>query len=171
MRIALIAKPGQADSGVGRYVYELERHLLALGHQVTMVHPVVPIPGWVARAVRRWTGLDLEAFFQNYAVWARYPPADLYHLTSQNLATLMLFRLPPGSVVVTVHDIIPWLGRDNPELRTYQHGFDALFDWLAIQGLKRATVFLAPSGHTRETLERIGIPSERVAVTPLAAEH
>ena len=55
MRIALIAKPRHANTGVGRYVIELERELGAQGHQITLVHPIVPCPAWVVRGVRRWS--------------------------------------------------------------------------------------------------------------------
>ncbi len=128
LRIALIAKPGHADSGVGRYTAELQAALEALGHEVILVHPVSPIPEVVARAIRRCAHWDLAAFFNNYPVWARYPQADVYHVTSQNLATLLLLRRPPGVTVVTVHDLIPWLTRHDPELRVYNHRLDAWFD-------------------------------------------
>ncbi len=155
MRVALIAKPDATGTGVGRYASELERALRALGHQVVVVHPIVPVPGWLSRILRRWIGIDIEAFFVNYPVWVRYPDADVYHLTSQNLASIMLVRPPPGKTVVTVHDIIPWLVRRNPELRVYRHWFDAMFDYLSLRGLKRADALVAVSEFTARSL--IGI--------------
>ena len=106
MRIVLIAKPGHENTGVGRYSIKLRAALQALGHEVLVVHPTVPLPGWLVRAVRRLLGWDLQAFFENYPVWARYPSADVYHITSQNLATLLFFQLSPIPTIVTVHDII-----------------------------------------------------------------
>ena len=73
MRIVLVSKPGHANTGVGRYAIELARHLRAEGHEVTEVHPVVPLPKWLVRLIRR-LGWDLNAFFNNYPVWASNPP-------------------------------------------------------------------------------------------------
>ncbi len=155
MRVALITKPGSTSTGVGRYAAELERALRSIGHQVAVVHPVVPVPGWLVRLLRRWPGIDVEAFLNNYPLWVRYPEADVYHITSQNLATIMLVRRPPGKTVVTVHDIIPWLVRHNPELRVYRHWFDETFDYLTLLGLKRADALVAVSEYTARSLNGI----------------
>lgn len=157
MIIALIAKPGHEDTGVGRYARELRATLEALGHDVHVVYPTVPLPDVLVRAVRRLLGWDLVAFFNNYPVWARYPRADVYHLTGQNLATLMLLRSPPGPTVITVHDIIPWLVRDDPELRVYDHRPAEWFDRLALAGLRRADRLIADSAFSKASLQRSGI--------------
>ena len=47
----MIAKPGHEDSGVGRYVSQLAKALEALGHQVTLVHPAVPVPVWLLKGI------------------------------------------------------------------------------------------------------------------------
>ena len=149
MRIALITKLGSAETGLGRYSTELARGLGALGHDVTIVHPIIPIPAWLSRQLRRWLGFDVDAFLQNYPIWVRYPSADVYHFTSQNLATLLLFRRPrSGRIVVTVHDVIPWTVRRDPELRVYRHKLDELFDFLALRCVKRADAVLAVSEYT-----------------------
>lgn len=170
MRVALIAKPGHADSGVGRYTAQLRAALEALGCEVMVVHPVAPLPAFVVRIVRRLLGWDLTAFFDNYPVWARYPRADICHVTSQNLATLLLLRRPPGKTVVTVHDIIPWLTRDDPELRAYDHRVAAWFDRLALVGLRRADSLLADSAFTRESLWEANVSVERASVVMLGVE-
>lgn len=170
MRIALITKPGHADSGVGRYTAQLQMALEALGHEVVVVHPTVPLPEVLARAVRRLLGWDLAAFFNNYPVWARYPRADIYHISSQNLATLLLLRRPPGKTVVTVHDIIPWLLRDDPALRVYDHRIAEWFDRLALAGLRRADGLIADSAFTQGTLWRAGMTIGDGALVKLAVD-
>ena len=152
MRIVLIAKPGHADSGVGRYTVALAEALRQTGHQVLLVYPRAPLPYALMRIVRRGLGWDLGAFFDNNPLWAAYPPADIYHLTSQNLASMLLIRRPPGRTVVTVHDIIPWLVRDNPELNVYHSQLHALFDRLALWGLKRADHLIADSSYSAVSL-------------------
>lgn len=154
MRIALIAKPGHEDTGVGRYTTQLRAALEALGHEVTVVHPTVPLPEVLVRTVRRLLGWDLAAFFDTYPVWVRYSRADVYHITSQNLATLLLMRHPPGRTVVTVHDIIPWLLRDDPVLSVYDHCIAEWFDRLALAGLRRADRLVADSDFTQRSLCR-----------------
>jgi len=166
MRVVLIAKPGHEATGVGRYTSELRKALEALGHEVIVVHPTMPLPGALVRGVRRLFGWDLEAFFENYPIWARYLKADIYHITSQNLATLLLTHHPPGKVVVTVHDITPWLVRDNPELRIYDHRVVAWFDRLALAGLRRADALVADSTFTQASLRQADV-SVKPAVIPM----
>jgi glycosyltransferase involved in cell wall biosynthesis len=154
MRVCLVVKPGHADSGVGRYAGELAEALRRAGLEVLVTHPVVPLPGWLLRLARRFLGLDLAAFFNNYPLWARYPQADIYHLTSQNLASLLWLRRPPGPVVVTVHDLIPWDTRHDPVLRVYRNRLEAWFDRLAIRGLADAQFLISDSEYTASVIRQ-----------------
>lgn len=169
MHIALIAKPGHLDSGVGRYTQEHKKALEALGHRVTVVHPIVLLPSWLLNAIRSWTGWDLAAFFYNYPVWTRYPQSDIYHFTSQNMATLLLTRRPPGKAIVTVHDIIPWITRYDQELQVYRHRLEALFDYLAVMGIRRADAVIADSDYTAHCLhkEQLISPDTYIAIVSL----
>jgi hypothetical protein len=152
MRIALISKPRHTDSGVGRYVQELEECLSTLGHEVVLVHPVVPFPQWLLRLIQRLSGWDLETFFNNYPIWIRYPVADIYHLTSQNLATITLFRKPPGQTLITVHDLIPWALRSDPHLQMYLHKVHIFFDWLALKRIGRIEWVISVSRFSMDVL-------------------
>ena len=170
MRIALIAKPGHENTGVGRYTAQLRAALEAQGHEVIVVHPTVPLPRALVQAVQRLLGWDLAAFFANYPVWANYPRADIYHITSQNLATLLLLRRPTGKTVVTVHDIIPWLVRHDPALRIYDHRAAKWFDRLALAGLRRADGLVADSTFTQESLRRADVAVEGSTVVVLGVQ-
>lgn len=152
MKIALIVKPGHADSGVGRYAHELEMALQSAGHQVILVHPTVPIPNWVLKLVKQYLGYDLLAFFLTYPIWISYPLADIYHFTGQNLATLLMFRRPKGKIVITVHDIIPWLVRNDRQLCLYRNIADRLFDRLANKQLLRSDFILTDSEYSKTSL-------------------
>lgn len=165
-RVALIAKPGPEGTGVGRYTAQLRAGLLAQGHEVIVVQPIVPLPAALVRAARRWLGWDLAAFFDNYPVWARYPRADLYHYTAQNLAALLLFRPPPGPAVVTVHDLTPWLARDDPEARGRRPRLEGAFDRLARAGLRRADELIANSAFAHDSLRRAGVVGGPGATVP-----
>lgn len=172
MRIGLVAKPGHPNTGVGRYVQILEGGLRHAGADTLRVAPLVPpLPSTAYAALRR-AGMDLRAFLTNYPVWADYPEADVYHFTSQNLASLLLFRRPPGNVVVTVHDIIPYMLRDNPRLSSYRTVADRLFDRLAMAGLERADRLLADSHYTKSCLvEYLETPPEKIEVVYLGIDH
>ena len=152
MRIALITKPGHADSGVSRYARELELSLLSLGHEVVQVHPVVPLPRWLLRLIHRLSGWDLKAFFNNYPIWIHYPEADIYHLTSQNMATITLFRKPPGPTLITVHDLIPWALRNDPLLQVYLNKMHKFFDWLTLKGISRIDWVISVSCYSADVL-------------------
>ncbi len=167
MKVALVVKPEHPDSGVGRYAAMLGDALRREGVQVYLVYPIVPLPGWFVRLVRQVLGWDMHAFFMNYPLWASYPKADLYHLTSQNLATLMLFHPPPGKTVITVHDIIPHQVRGDAELRVYKHFLDQWFDRLALYGLRRAVSLISVSTHSRDMLVKyLALHPNNVFVVP-----
>ncbi len=167
MRVALIVKPGHTDSGVGRYTSELGRALQQAGVKVVLAHPAVPLPGWLTRWIKDRLGWDLEAFFQTYPVWIRYPKGiDIYHFTSQNLASLLIFCPPSGKTIVTVHDIIPELTKDDKEINHFQNRFHAFFDRLSLLGLKKANMMVAVSEYTRNTvIDSLRVPPGKIQVT------
>ncbi|MCU0495372.1 MAG: glycosyltransferase family 4 protein, partial [Chloroflexaceae bacterium] len=163
VRTALIAKPGGPNTGIGRYVWMIKRGLAGTDVDVVSVRPSLP-PLWPAayRMLQR-SGLDVRTFLLNYPIWASYPAADVYHLASQNLASLLLFRPPPKPVIVTVHDIIPYMLRDHPHLSSYRTVADRLFDYWAMLGLRRADLLIAVSEYTRQCLiEHLHVAPERI---------
>jgi hypothetical protein len=169
LHIALVVKPGHPDSGVGRYAFQLESAMRLAGHQVDIVQPVLPLPSVILRLAKNLFGWDLAAFFYTYPLWARYPEAcDIYHFTSQNQATLLLFCPPPGPVVITVHDIIPFISRRDPEQRVYASRLHQWMDTLAMRGLKKARWLVADSDATRRDLvEKLGLNPASIQVVPL----
>lgn len=171
MRVALIAKPGQRQTGVGRYVGELTRALRAGGDDVVEVSTAPGIPRWMGTAATRLAHRDLESFITTYPVKVGYPDADVYHFSSQSLTSLLLICPPRGHVVATVHDIIPYLVRHSRQLSSYSHPFHRIFDFLAMQGLKRADLLLADSAWTRDTLiQELRIAADRVRVVHLGVD-
>jgi hypothetical protein len=152
MRIALITKPGHVDSGVSCYTRNLEYNLSSLGYEVVQAHPVVPLPRWLLKLIHNLSGWDLETFFNNYPIWIQYPDADIFHLISQNMATIILFRKPPGQTLITVHDLIPWDLRNNPPLRVYQNKVHKFFDWLALKGIRRIDWVISISSYSADVL-------------------
>lgn len=170
--VALIAKPGGPNTGVGRYVYHLQQGLRELNIRTTRVAPAVPPLPEVGYQLIKRLGADVPTFLRNYPVWANYPAADVYHITSQNLASLLMFRRPRGKVVVTVHDIFPYMLRADPRMGYYRTPADRLFDRMAMAGLKRADRLIAVSHYTKRTVvEHLGIAPERIDVIYEGIDH
>jgi glycosyltransferase involved in cell wall biosynthesis len=164
-RVALVMKRERVMTGLGRYAAELESGLAQLNHDTVRSYPTLPLPDTLANSIKRSTSLDLRAFFNNYPVIPRYPRAEIVHLTSQNLATLLAIRRPACPVVVTVHDILPYMLRDNPIFGSHQGRTDRLCDLTAMRGLRKADALIAISEFTKGCLvEHLGIPASRISV-------
>lgn len=165
MRVQLIAKREPGTTGTARYTRDLFQGLNDAGLNAQLTFPgraLIPAP--VQNGLKRFR-LDVEAFFSSYPLQASLDSATIYHLTSQMLATLLLFQRFPQPVVVTVLDIIPYLVRHRSELNTFRHPAEAMFYRLALNGLRRADALIAISEYTRQTLvEALGLPGERIHV-------
>ncbi|MBV9169164.1 MAG: glycosyltransferase family 4 protein [Chloroflexi bacterium] len=159
-------------TGTSRYVEQLTANLRQVGVRVERCSTQ---PGGAMRTVLnagRVFRLDLPTFFTTFPVRLRWPRADLYHLTTQTYAGVLVLSPPPGPVVVTVHDIIPYLLRNSRTLTHYTHAAHRIFDGLAMHGLRRAQALLADSEYTSHCLQsELGIPASRIHVVPLAVDH
>lgn len=170
MRLQLVTKPTSPRTGLGRYAAELEQGLRRAGVEVRRAEPRTRLPG-PATALGRRLGYDLATFVGSYPLRAETRPGWLTFLTSQTLATLLLTQRLPRPVVVMVHDILPYLLRDDPALRTYGHRVDRLMDAAAMRGLRRADHLVTNSEYTKRTVvETLGVPPERIEAIPLGVD-
>jgi glycosyltransferase involved in cell wall biosynthesis len=145
--------------------------LCEAGVDAVRVAPTLPSLPNVIYRLFHWLGRDLHAFLTNYPLWSRYPKADIYHLTSQTLASLLLLRRPKGRVIVTVHDIFPYMVYNDPQLGS-PYGTEHLFYRLPIAGLKHADHLIANSQYTKQcVVEHLGIAPEKITVVHLGIEH
>ena len=151
--IAIIRKPGRLDSGVGRYTAELARSLKEAGFEIVEVFPFVPIPNGIIRMVNRLFRWDLNAFFINYPIWIRYPEAEIYHLTSQNLATLMLINKPPGRTFLTVHDLINLDFRAGNKCSASKTIANYIFEQLVLIGIRKVDWVIMDSYFSKIVLQ------------------
>jgi glycosyltransferase involved in cell wall biosynthesis len=170
-RVALVTEPLDERTGIGRYLDRLQAGLREAGVDVVRTSPTPPrLPSFIYRGFGL-IGRDLRAFLTNYPLWSAYPPADTYHLTSQRLASLLLVGRPKGRVVVTVHDIFPYMLRSDPQLRSPYAG-DNLYHRLAMAGLRRADHLIALSRYTQRCLiEYLHLPAERITVVYSGIDH
>jgi glycosyltransferase involved in cell wall biosynthesis len=158
--------------GIGRYTYNLVRHLSTLAVEdrlIVLIDPrarntrydlermrapnvtLVPAPVGVFSAQQQWHLPRL----------ARVQRLDLYHSPHYMLP----YALPCPSVV-TIHDLIPYLYPDslpNPMLRWP-------YAALVRAALWRASAILVDAEATRRDLLRIGAREAKIAVVPLAVD-
>jgi glycosyltransferase involved in cell wall biosynthesis len=169
-KVALVARKEPGVTGTSRFAATLLDALRASGTDVELAPlGLGPVAAPLASAAKR-AGVDLATFFGQYPLAMPRRAADVYHLATQTLATLCL-RRPDRPVVVTVHDIIPYLLRHDRKLRAYGHAIHRWFDYAAMRGITRATVITADSEWTRQTLIReLRIPEERVRVVRLGID-
>jgi glycosyltransferase involved in cell wall biosynthesis len=148
-------------TGTSRYTASLTSELQTIGVKVGITAPSnVPLG-----SIFKGFNIDLQAFFNSYPLRVTLPDADLYHLPTQTMATLLMTQRFPKPVVVTVLDIIPYLTRHDLQLNTLRHPLDAAFYQLAMRGLHRAAALIAISEYTRHTLtDALKIKGNRIHV-------
>lgn len=164
MNVQIIAKRGNSITGTSRYTDDLYSGLMQIpGINVWKTPP--HLAPKVFTDVGRRFNVDAGAFFSSYPFSVALEAADVYHISTQTMATLLLTRKFPAPVVVTVLDIIPWLLRHDPELNTLRHPLDAALYRLALTGLRRADAIIAISEYTKRTLiETLALPEEKIHV-------
>ena len=168
-RIVIDARPLQDDHavrGIGSYVRGLVVGLRELGfdHRAALLfdagRPVPPLPKgeWLAYAVRRRYRGRLGLLEEARAMGGdlrRLRPA-LYHAT-----TLALPGRSPVPLVVTLHDLIPWVAGGWRMLGERSRW------WLGRRLLRRADLVIAPSEATAEDARRLAdVDDERLVVIP-----
>jgi glycosyltransferase involved in cell wall biosynthesis len=170
--VAIAAKREPTMTGTRRYAENLTTTLERNGVNVvpaeTLGLPFTRAIGSLLPSV----GARLDAFFANYPLGLRAAPARVLHLTMESLATALLTARWRGPIVVTVHDIISYLTRRDPELRAYAHAAHELFDLMSLRALTRADLLIADSTWTADAVSRhTGYPRGRIRVVPLAVDH
>lgn len=173
MRIALDARPltGQTGArGVGRYVRELIRGLIAADPNLELValvdrgapldrpHDAVPLGGTVeSRPISAPPGPQLLWGALLGPSWLRATRAEVWHSTF--LAPPRVPRSMPW--VATIHDLIPLR---HPERFSFKTRF--VFERSLTIAARANRVVCVSEFTARCAVERFGIPPARVAVIP-----
>ena len=168
----LVAREEPGLTGTSRYADQLAEGLRSLGID-TIPRSTRPA-GRLGRTVGLVDRLGLggSAFLATYPLWMHWPLASVYHLTVQTYASVLRLARPTGPVVVTVHDIGPYLFRGDRDVAGYRHPAHALIDALSVRMLHRADAIIVPSHWTRATLIDVArIPDDRIVVVPLGVDH
>jgi glycosyltransferase involved in cell wall biosynthesis len=151
-------------SGLSRYALELSESLPKQGVEVELIE--ARLDGkmrWLADRAKI-LGPDLAAFWGTYPLRLPTDNSRLYHLTHAGLAAA-LYLSPRDRVVVTVHDIIHYIFRNDRNLSTYRHPLHKQVDKLGLKALPRASAIIAISEFTKSTLvEHLDLDPDTIQV-------
>ena len=172
MKVELLVSRYKREIGLARYAASLQKYLSKAGVDYSLVEPAYPWPLRAADTLARPLGYDVKEFFNTYPVSAPLTHGALKHFTNQMMSMLFSFQSDLKPVIVTVHDIVPYLVRDDPEQNVYRHFYDRLIDSMAMHNLARADCLIAISAYTKKMLvERLGCSDEKIQVVLLGVDH
>jgi glycosyltransferase involved in cell wall biosynthesis len=172
VKIQLLVRDYPEKFGLSRYTREIARALREHGLDFERVYP--HLPGAVRFAGRPLApfGFDLERFFSTYPLAAQLDESCLKHFTTQQMAVLLVLNPGTHPVVVSVHDILPYMLKGTAQQDVFRHPLDRLFDALAMKGLQRAGLIIANSAFTRRCLvEKLGIRADKIRVVYLGVDR
>lgn len=166
-----IMRVGLVNTAYGNLVSGLSRYAMTLLNEINRRKDVnidllttqVPSLAIFLNAATQKFGFDISTFLMTYPItWENLSNIDVIHLTQHSHSTL-LFNKPKIPTVVTVHDIIHFINRKNPEMNIYRNNVQKWVDTIAIQMLKRADAIITVSKYTAETLvDHAGINPQKI---------
>ena len=163
MQVELLV--GQYDHMIGLawYAASLEDYFSRMGIDYLVTQPDYPLAVRAAHSILRPFGYNLKAFFTLFPVSAPLHARTIKHFTTQQMASLLSFRKDLHPVLITVHDIIPYMMRDDPEQTDYRRFIDRWVDNLAVKNLHLADRIITVSNYTRLMLiEKLNIAPEKI---------
>jgi glycosyltransferase involved in cell wall biosynthesis len=163
---------GGPVTGLTRYTSKLYQELCKLPDaNVELVNIDKSFLPYSLGRILKHYGADIETFLNNRPLTLPPVKHNIVHIT-RNWQATMLLQPTTHRIIITVHDLIPFIHRNNPNIRIYQSGLHSFLDWLSIQFCRRADALIADSDYTRQSLlSLINIPPERVHVIYLAIDH
>lgn len=172
MKLELLVSRYDRMIGLARYVTMLQKHLDLAGVAYTAVPISLPPALRLGAKVLRPLGYDLAAFVNTYPVSAAFTPGAVKHLTTQMMASLFTFQPGLDKTVITVHDIVPYLVRDDPCQVVYRGLHDRWMDDRAMRNIRRADRIIAISAYTGRMLEEnLSCPVEKIKVILYGLDH
>ncbi len=171
MKIELLVGRYDRMIGLAWYANSLQKYLLTKGVEFILTQPHYPLPIRAGHLLLQPLGYDLKTFFTNYPVSAHFQNKTIKHFTAQQMASLLTFQKNIHPVIITVHDIIPYMMRDDVELNDYHSFYDRWIDNVAMKNLRHVDRIITDSAYTRRMLiENLGVPSEKIQVILLGLD-
>ncbi|MBV9359031.1 MAG: glycosyltransferase family 4 protein [Chloroflexi bacterium] len=161
--VTLVARRHDLATGLGRYAASLARALPVFGVSVRYGALTNPLPRPVTALLSR-AGRDADTLFDNYGFGAELGQSDVYHLTSEYHAPLLL-RRHRRPVVITVNGFLTYFLHGQPDLRTGDGPLATLLDRLVVLGLRQADAIIAVSQYVKTLLvQRLKLPPASIRV-------
>ncbi len=171
MQVELLVGKYNRMIGLAWYAISLQKYLSKMGVDYISTYPDYPLGIRAAHSILQPFGYDLKAFFTLYPVSAPLHQNTIKHFTTQQMASLLSFQKDLHPVIVTVHDIIPYMTRDDPEQKSYRRFIDRWVDSLAMKNLRYSDRIITISDYTRLMLiENLNIPPEKIRVILLGLD-
>ena len=171
MKVELLVGRYERMIGLAWYAASLQKYLAKLNVDFELTTPNYPFLLKTAHSLCKPLGYDIKTFFNIYPVSSHFHKDTIKHFTAQQMASLLTFERDLHPVIITVHDIIPYMMRDNPELTDLHNFYDRWMDTLAMSNLRRADRIIADSDYTRRMLiEKLRISTEKIRVILLGLE-
>lgn len=171
MKIELVVGRYDRMIGLAWYAASLQKYLSWLGKDIIITQPDYLMPIQVAGSVIKPFRFDLITFFTNYPISVHVQKNSIKHLTTQQMASLFTFTRDLHPVIVTVHDIIPYMMRDDPEQNNYNRFYERWIDRLAMNNLRYADRIITDSDYTKRMLiEHLKIAPEKIRVILLGLD-
>ena len=172
MKIQLLVRSYGRMIGLARYTASLCQALTEAGVVYSLATPAYPLLVKTAHKSLTPFGFDVHTFFTTYPLTAPFSRDTLKHLTAQQMTTLLWFNPRLHPVVVTVHDIVPFLVRRDKDQSVFRHPLELIFDRMAVLALKWAEALISDSQFTKNTIvEALGYSTEKIFVVPLGVDH
>lgn len=158
--------------GLARYTEAIKRHLELAGISFRTVEPAYPFFAEIAHKVLHPLGYDFKAFFNIYPVSAQFSSSAVKHFTTQMMAFLYTFQPRLQKVVISVHDIVPYMMRNDPQQSQYRRFYDHIIDKRAMKNIQRADRIIAISHYTGQMLvKELGCSEDKIRVVHNGLDH
>jgi len=166
MDVTIIANINKDDlaakmTGVGRYSHYLVNQISASLYSTQKNNKLLNI-------FQKITGKDLNTFFATmpfYYPFKEFKKDNIVHLTTQTLAFPLVWQKPKNKVIVTVHDIIPFVSNN------YHSIWEKIVYKIIMYGVKNADHLIVDSEHTKkDIITFLNIPELKITVVYLGID-
>jgi glycosyltransferase involved in cell wall biosynthesis len=172
LQIELLVSRYKRMIGLARYTASLKKYLSRIGVEYKQVEPDYPLLLRAAHTALRPLGYDVKEFFNIYPVSAGLHQNTVKHFTHQLMGSMLATHRDLSPVIITVHDIVPYLMRDDPEQCEYHHFYDRWVDNRAMHSLRRADFLISISEYTKKMLvEHLGCAADKIQVILYGLDH
>jgi glycosyltransferase involved in cell wall biosynthesis len=172
MQVELFVSRYTSMIGLARHSEAMEKYLALSGVDYRVVYPQHPFILKAADILLKPLGFDLNTFANTFPVSAQFSKGAVKHFTTQMMASLLTFKPRLGKVVISVHDIVPYMMRDDPDQNQYRRVYDRWIDDWAMKNVRKADRIIAISDYTgRMLVEHLSCPREKIRVVHNGLDH